>query len=96
MDVISARKTAEGTLNALQGCRNDGSFDTVWQMAEHNSNIIKNVIKDTKFSFKEATVPPNHQPSKRLQALVAESSEEHTHHTTAISHHRANRYFRCI
>ena len=62
-------------------------------MAEHNSNIIKNVIKDTKFSFKEATLRRNHQPSKRLQALVAESSEGHTHHTTAISHHRANTYF---
>ena len=62
-------------------------------MAEHNSNIIKNVIKDTKFSFKEATLPRNHQPSKRLQALVAESSKGHTHHTTAISHHRANTYF---
>ena len=29
----------------------------------------------------------------RLQALVAESSEGHTHHTRAIAHHRVNRYF---
>ena len=38
-------------------------------------------------------MPGIHQPSKRLQALVAESSEGHTHHTTAVSHHRANTYF---
>ena len=39
---------------------------------------------DTKFSFREATLPRIRQPSTRLQALVAESSEGHTHHTTAI------------
>ena len=48
---------------------------------------------DTKFSFREATLPRIRQPSTRLQALVAESSEGHTHHTTAIAHHRVNTYF---
>ena len=62
MDVISARKTAQGTVSALEGCRNDKSFDTVWQIAELNGDIIKNVIKDGKFSFKEATSPRICQP----------------------------------
>ena len=33
------------------------------------------------------------QPSTCLQALVAESSEGHTHRTTDIAHHRVNTYF---
>ena len=93
MDVMSARKTAEGTVKALQGCRNDQSFDTVWQMVEIKSNTLKNVIKDTKFSFKETTLPRFCQPSIRLQAPVGELCEGHTHHTTAISHHQVNIYF---
>ena len=94
MDVMSARKTAEGTVKALQGCRNNQSFLTVWQMVEIKSSTIKNVIKYTKFSFKEATSPRFRQPSiRRLQALVGELCEGHTHHTTATSHHQVSTYF---
>ena len=43
MDVISARRTAEGTANALQGCRNDKNFNNVWQMTELTGNKTKNI-----------------------------------------------------
>ena len=62
-------------------------------MVKIKSNTIKNAIKDTKFSFKEATLPRFRQPSIRLQALVGELCEGHTHQTTAISHHQVNTYF---
>jgi hypothetical protein len=93
MDVISARKTAEGTVNALQDWRSDKSFDTERQMAKLTGNKIKHVTTGTKFSFREATLPRIRQPSTRIQALVAEPSEGHTRHTTAINHHLVNTYF---
>jgi hypothetical protein len=93
MDVISARKTAEGTVNALQDCRSDKSFDTERKMAKLTSNKIKHVTTGTKCSFREATLPIIRKPSTRIQVLVAEPSEGHTRHTTAINHHRVNTYF---
>ena len=43
MDVMSARNMAEATVKALQVCRNDQRFHTIWQIAEIKSNTIKNV-----------------------------------------------------
>ena len=71
---------AEATVKALQVCRNDQRFHTIWQMAEIKSNTTKNVIKDTKFSIKEETLPRFRQPSKCFQVLVRELCEGHTPH----------------
>ena len=80
MDVMSARNMAEATVKALQVCRNDQRFHTIWQMADIKSNTIKNVIKDTKFSIKEETLPRFRHPTKCFQVLVRELCEGHTPH----------------
>ena len=63
MDVITAKKTADATIETLSKCRNEESFQMVWFRAQILSQTIKKAIDGTKFSFKDARVPRS-KPSR--------------------------------
>ena len=74
IDVISARRNAEYTREALHSCRNEECFARVWKLALNQSAKMKIWIKDQNHTtFKDAHVPQQ-KTSKRFQALVGECS----------------------
>ena len=89
MNVVTARKTAEMTTKALQDCRNEESFNALWERAQTLSQTVKECIKDSPFSFKEAKQPRQRKPPKRLQALVGETGGDEQHHRTEKDHYQS-------
>ena len=65
IDVISAKRNADLTINTLQKCRDEKSFELLWKKAETLSREIKKEIIGGDFIFKEAKSPRN-KPSRRL------------------------------
>ena len=63
VDVMTAWKTADATIETLNSCRNEECFNLTWKRAKALSNEIKQSIKGSEFLFKEAKVPRNRQPS---------------------------------
>ena len=57
MDVITARRNADFTIRTLGECRNDDSFDKIWQRADQISQNIKSWIENTRFSFCDTRIP---------------------------------------
>ncbi len=72
VDVITAKETADATMETLAKCRNEESFQMAWSRAEILSQTIKREINGTRFSFKDATAPRCRQPSRCLHALIGE------------------------
>ena len=75
MDVVTARRSVDGVIKTLSGCRTQENFDLLWSRAEIMADEIKELIEGTDFNFKDAKVPILRQPSRRLQALVGEMPE---------------------
>ena len=57
VDVITARETASATIQTLASCRNEDSFESVWECAEKLGKKMQQIIEGTRFTFKEAKVP---------------------------------------
>ena len=93
VDVVTAKKTADAVVKTLNGCRNEESFELVWDSAEAMGREIKQVIKDTALDFKEATLLRNRQPSKRVQALMGATPGESVECPTTTANYRVNTYY---
>ena len=81
-------------METLRRCRSEDQFNIVWNMASLMGLKIKFLLSNTGFELREARVP-RHRPSRRLQALVGESSKDHVE-VTSESHHRVNTYYPSI
>ena len=95
MDVMTARRNASSTIKALQKCRNESNFELLWEKAELLSKNMKVWIADTEFSFKDAKIPRK-KPSKRLQAMLGETSSTPTDTAepdSPESHRKVNTYY---
>ncbi len=94
VDVITAKETADATMETLAKCRNEESFQMAWSRAEILSQTIKREINETRFSFKDATPPRCQQPSRRLQALIGEQfGGELPSQPSAESHYRVTTFY---
>ena len=91
MDVVTARRNANLTLETLRSCRNEESFKSVWKLCECVCNKVRSWINDTDFPFRDARVP-RRQTSTRLQALVGENPS-HNAQSKPEDFHRVNTYF---
>ena len=94
MDVTTARRTGELTIQTLLDCRNEESFDELWERTQIISNEIRQAIVDSRFSFKEARLPRQKKPPKRIQALVGETGcgDQQSSHTEQ-DYYRVSAYF---
>ena len=94
MDVATAKKTANSKIKTLEGCRDEKCFQMLWVRAQVMANGIKKEIQGTRFLFKDATAPRNKAPSRRLPALIGESSTTTQHQQrTAESHYRVKTFY---
>ena len=91
VDVISARRNADMTVQTLRQCRNEESFSSVWQLASAMGLKIKKWLTNSEFELREARAP-RQTPSLRLQALVGERQTQ----LTPESHHCINTYYASI
>ena len=94
VDVISARRNADMTIQTLRQCRNEESFNSVWQIASVMGLKIKKWLTNSQFELREARAP-RQMPSRRLQALVGEHGQRQTQ-LTPESYHRINTYYASI
>lgn len=94
MDVITAKRNADLTIKTLRECRNEDNFELLWKRAQIFCDKIKEEIKETRFTFKDAKAP-RRRPSRRLQALVGESSNA-VHETSPQNHYRINTFYQCF
>ena len=88
VDVISARRNADMAIQTLRQCRNEESFNSVWQIASAMGLKIKKWLTNSQFELREARAP-RQTPSRRLQALVGEHAHRQTQ-LTPESYHRIN------
>ena len=98
MDVVTAKRSVDGVIKTLSGCRTQEYFDLLWSRAEIMAGEIKELIEDTDFNFKDAKVPILRQPLRRLQALVGEMPEVNAEvaYRTAEDHCRITCYYLII
>ena len=54
VDVISARKIANMTMETLRRCRSEDQFNIVWNMASLMGLKIKLLLSNTRFELREA------------------------------------------
>ena len=94
MDVITARRNADLITKTLSNCRNEDNLELLWQRAQIFSDKIKEDVKETRFTFKEARAPRT-KPSRRLQALIGESTDT-TRVTSPKNYYRINTFYRCL
>ncbi|QQP57420.1 Uncharacterized protein FKW44_002402 [Caligus rogercresseyi] len=73
VDVITAKATCDATMKTLSGCRDEEMFSLVWEKAKKTAKIIREMASE---SDEDKTSRRKKNPSKRLQALVGEISEE--------------------
>ena len=69
VDVISARRNADMTIQTLRQCWSEESFKSMWQTASAMGLKMKKWLANSQFELREARAP-RHKPSRRLQALV--------------------------
>ena len=98
VDVVTAKKSVDGVIKTLSGCRTQENFDLLWSRAIIMADEIKELIDGTDFNFKDAKVPRLQQPSRRLQALVGEMPEVNAEveYRTAEDHYRITCYYLSI
>ena len=94
VNVISAHRNADLTIQTLRQCRGEESFKSVWQLASAMGLKMKNWLTDSQFELREARAP-RQTPSRRLQAIVGEHTQRQTQ-LTPESHHRINTYYASI
>ena len=94
VDVISARRNADLTIQTLRQCRSEESFKSVWQLASAMGLKMKNWLTNSQFELREARAP-GQTPSRRLQALQGENAPRQTQ-LTPESHYRINTYYASI
>ena len=94
VDVISARRNADMTIQTLRQCRNEESFNSVCQITSAMGLKIKKWLTNSQFELREARAP-RQTPSRRLQALVGEHAQRQTQ-LTPESYHRINTYYASI
>ena len=94
VDVISARRNADKTIQTLRQGRNEESFNNVWQIASAKGLKIKKWLTNSQFELREARAP-RQTPSRRLQAHVGEHAQRQTQ-LTPESYHRINTYYASI
>ncbi|XP_028406786.1 zinc finger MYM-type protein 1-like [Dendronephthya gigantea] len=95
IDVINAKRNADLVIKTLTNCRNENNFELLWKRTIVMSEEIKEEINGSRFIFKEAKAPRN-RPSRRLQALIGESSDNVEKVTTPKNHHRINTFYRSL
>ena len=98
VDVISVRRNAEMTIETLCQCRNEESFNSVWQIASAMGLKIKKWPTNSQFELREARAP-RQRPSRRLQALVGDPVGEHAQRQTQLtleSYHLINTFYASI
>ena len=81
-------------IQTLRQCRNEESFNSVWQIASAMGLKIKKWLTNSQFELREARAP-RQTPSRRLQALVGEHAHRQTQ-LTLESYHRINTYYSSI
>ena len=91
VDVISARRNADMTIETLRQCRSEGSFNSVWRIVSAIDLKMKKWLTNSQFELREARAP-RQTPSHRLQALVGEHAQRQTQ-LTPESQHRINTYY---
>ena len=94
VDVISARRNADMTIQTLRQCRSEESFNSVWQIASAMGLKMKKWLTNSQFELRGARTP-RQTPSRRLQALVGEHAQRQTR-LTPESHHCINTYYASI
>ena len=82
------------TIQTLRQCRNEESFNSVWQIASAMGLKIKKWLTNSQFELREARAP-RQTPSRRLQALVGEHAQRQTQ-LTPESYNRINNYYASI
>ena len=82
------------TIQTLRQCRNEESFNSVWQIASAMGLKIKKWLTNSQFELREARAP-RQTPSRRLQALVGEHAQLQTQ-LTPESYHRINTCYASI
>ena len=82
------------TIQTLRQCRNEESFNSVWQIASAMGLKIKKWLTNSQFELREARAP-RQTPSRRLQALVGEHAQRQTQ-LTPESYHRIKNYYASI
>ena len=95
MDVTTARRTGGSTIQTLLDCRNEESFDELWERTHIFRNKIRQAIVDSRFSSKEGpTATAKNKPPKRIQALVGETGcgDQQSSHTEQ-DYYRVSAYF---
>ena len=88
VDVTFARRNADMTIQTLRQCRNEESFNSVWQIASAVGLKIKKWLTNSQFELREVRAP-RQTPSRRLQALVGKHAQRQRQ-LTPESHHRIN------
>jgi len=68
----------------------------MWLLAVQLAKKIELLSRDTDISFKDAQVPPQRQPSRRLQALVGEVIGGASAAASPEEYHKVNTYFRSL
>lgn len=71
MNVITAKKTADMTIKAIEDCRNDEAFGLLWERANTVGHSIKTCMEDTRFSFKDAELHGNVKHPDDCRLLLA-------------------------
>ena len=88
VDVISARRNADMTIQTLRQCQSGESFNSEWQIASAMG------LTNSQFELRGARTP-RQTPSRRLQALVGEHAQRQTK-LTPVSYHRIKTYYASI
>ncbi|KAJ8044923.1 Zinc finger MYM-type protein 1 [Holothuria leucospilota] len=98
MDVAKASKSAEAVIKTLRKCRSDEAFDSLWSTSEIYSDQVRSALSETDYEFRDPRVPHQRRPSKRVQALLGQESDDNSSSvvTTAKDHYRRSCYFVCV
>ena len=94
VDVISARRNDDMTIQTLRQCRSEESFNSVWKIVSAMGLKMKRWLANSQFELLEARAP-RQTPSYRPQALVGEHAQRQKQ-LTPESHHRINTYYASI
>jgi len=82
VDVITARQTANVTIQALQVCRNENSFDSLWRKAHIIGDNIKKWLEPSEVSFRELRLPRKQQ--SRVTKPLWENQRNNQQQSTQI------------
>jgi hypothetical protein len=92
LDVSTARKTADCTIQTLWDCRSEDHFENARQIALKLSDSIKEQIQETRFASEESCVPsyPNFSGWNKWKRKSTRPAQ------TAQDHYRVTSYYTSI